>query len=292
MKKNKRILSMIKFCEPMSRHTTFKIGGPVDMWAQPADLESLNEIINLCKQDGVPITIIGNGSNLLVKDEGIKGCVINFDADNFKTVKIEDTYVNAGAGLILARLLNILSNEGLTGLEFLAGIPASLGGALAMNAGSPKNQIGSFIEEVTVMNNKGNILKLNKKEIIFRYRGSDLDKYIVLNTKLKLEKSSKDEVSDKIRKCVTEKMEKQELDKPSAGCIFKNPHGDSAGRLIDASGLKGTNVGDASVSAKHANFIINNGNATCKDVLTLIDIIQKKVKKDHNILLESEIKYV
>jgi len=291
MKKNSNnILSMMKFCEPMARHTTFRIGGPVDIWAQPQDNQSLNEIIDLCRQDGIPFYVVGNGSNLLVKDQGIKGCVINFNTDSFKTIKTEDVYVTVGAGCELARLLNVLSENGLCGLEFLAGIPATVGGALAMNAGWTKAQIGDFVEEVTVMDNKGCLLTLQKKEIIFAYRNCSLDKYIILSAKLKLEKSSKNEVSDRIKKYITEKRIKQELDKPSAGCIFKNPTGDSAGRLIDVSGLKGAAVGGAMVSNKHANFIINNGNATCKDVLNLIEVVRDKVKKDHGIHLEEEIK--
>ena len=180
-------------------------------------------------------------------------------------------------------------NKGLGGLEFLAGIPAAVGGALVMNAGG-KTSIGDFVEEVTVLDKDGQIRRLGKKEIIFRYRGSNIEKYIVLGAKLKLEKCDKKEISQKIKKILAEKRQRQELDKPSAGCVFKNPPDDSAGKLIDFSGLKGKKVGDAAVSVKHANFIINAGRATCDDVLKLMDMIKDKVKKDHNIELEPEIK--
>jgi UDP-N-acetylmuramate dehydrogenase len=289
------MLSMMKFSEPMSKYTTFKIGGPADIWAQPEDLESLDNIMNFCRQDGIGVFIAGNGSNLLVKDAGIRGCVLNLNAEYFKDIKIEDATVTAGAGLGVSRLLNILYNRSIGGLEFLVGIPASIGGALAMNAGwqakgQKKTQIGEFIEEAMVMNEKGKVFDLPGSEIVFRYRGSTLDKYIILRAKLRLERMDKEKISKKTMEFLVDKKAKQVLDKPSAGCIFKNPPGDSAGRLIDISGLKDTRVGDALVSTRHANFIINAGKARCSDVLKLMDIIQKKVKKDHGILLEPEIK--
>lgn len=273
----------------MSKHTTFKIGGPADIWAQPDSLGPLTEIIDLCRRDCIPISVTGNGSNLLVKDKGMNGCVLNLGAGYFKDINIEDTLVTAGAGIESPRLLNALCENGLSGLESLAGIPATLGGMLVMNAGG-KPSIGDFVQEVTVLDKRGSLVDLDKKEIIFRYRGSDLEKYIVVAAKLKLQKSTKQEVSKKIRECLQEKKLKQELDKPSAGCMFKNPQGDSAGRLIDASGLKGRNVGGAFVSTKHANFIINAGSAKCGDVLKLMDVIRDKVKKDHGIELEPEVK--
>ena len=289
------ILSMMKFCEPMASHTTFKIGGEADIWAQPADLDAAIQIMNLCKNDGIKIFVVGNGSNLLVKDAGIRGCVLNLDTEYFRGVKIADTAVTAGAGLGLSRLLNILYNKSLSGLEFLAGIPASVGGALAMNAGwqakgQEKTQLAEFVEEVTVMDDKGKVLDLPRNEIVFRYRGWNLEKYIIIKAKLRLNKIDKGEILKKTKDFLNSKRVNQEFDKPSAGCIFKNPSGDSAGRLIDISGLKGARVGDAVVSNKHANFIINVDKAKCSDVLKLMDIIQKKVKKDHGVLLEPEIR--
>jgi len=284
-----KILSMLRFCEPMHKHTTFRIGGPCDIWAGPQDLESLSEILKLCRYDSIPVMAVGNGSNLLVKDKGLKACLINLGSDSFKDIKIEDDVVKAGAGLSLTKMLNILCDNGLGGFEFLTGIPATVGGALAMNAGGSAS-ISDFVEQVTVIDQKGQISDLEKKELVFRYRWSNLEKYIILRAKFKLKKSSHSDVRDKMKKYLAEKVEKQELDKPSAGCVFKNPEGDSAGRLIDASGLKGKNVGDAVISRKHANFIINKGNARCEDVLRLMDIIRDKVKKDHGVELEPEIK--
>ena len=284
--RNEKILSMIKFGELMSKHTTFKIGGPVDIWAQPEDMESLSEILNLCRQDNLPVMAIGNGSNLLIKDKGFKACVINMGADNFKGIKIDDNSVTVGAGFNLPKLLNALCEKGLSGLESLAGIPATVGGALAMNASG----IGDFVQAVTAVDKNGQIVNLEKKGLIFRYRGSNLEKYIILKAKLKLKNSGTKAIRDKMKGYLSEKIKKQELSKPSAGCVFKNPEGDSAGRLIDASGLKGKNVNGAFVSTKHANFIINMGNARCDDVLKLMDIVRGKVKKDHGISLEPEIK--
>lgn len=288
---SEKLLSMMKFCEPMAGHTTFRIGGPADIWAQPVDLDSLAEILNLCRQDNIQVLAVGNGSNLLIKDKGVKACVINFDAGAFKNINIEDNVVTAGSGLCLSKLLNILSDKGLSGIEFLAGIPATVGGALVTNAGGDK-WISERVEEVTVMDLKGQVSVLNKSDIAFRYRSSSLRKYIVLSAKFRFEKSDRDCIRDNIKKCFSEKLNKQELDKPSAGCVFKNPKGDSAGRLIDASGLKGRNVGGAFVSTKHANFIINSGKATCDDVLKLMDIVRDSVKKDHKVELEPEIKVI
>jgi len=265
MTDNKKILSMMKFSEPMSAHTTFKIGGPADIWAQPEDEESLAGILALCRQDGIRVIVAGNGSNLLVKDRGIKGCVINLSSDVFKKIKIEGNTVIAGSGLGIPRLLNVLSNNGLSGIEFMAGIPATVGGALAMNAGG-KNRILNYVEETSV-----------------------LEKDIILSARIRLELSNKEEIRNRINKYLQEKREKQELDSPSAGCIFKNPEGNSAGKLIDLSGLKGRSVGGAMVSTRHANFIINTGGACCDDVLRLMDIVRDRVKKDHGIALEPEI---
>ena len=286
---NEKFLSMMKFCEPMSGHTTFRIGGPVDIWAQPDDLDSLIETLNLCRQDNIRVLVVGNGSNLLVKDSGVKACIINLDRDAFKNIKIEDNIITVGSGFGISSLLNILSDKGLSGIEFLAGIPATVGGALAMNAGGDK-WISNCVEEVTVMDLRGGINVLTKNNIAFKYRNSGLEKYIVLSARFKLEKSDKDSIRDNIKKYFYEKLKKQELDKPSAGCVFKNPKGDSAGRLIDASGFKGKNVSGAFISTKHANFIINSGNATCDDVLKLMDVVKDKVKKDHGVELEPEIK--
>jgi len=286
---NEKILSMMRFCEPMYKHTTFRIGGPCDIWAVPEDLESLSEILKLCIRDGIPVMAVGNGSNLLVKDQGLKVCLINLDAGSFKDIRIEGDAAEAGAGISLTRMLNILCDNGLGGLEFLSGIPATVGGALAMNAGGGTS-IGDSVEQVTVIDRKGQISDLKKNELVFRYRWSNLEKYIILKAKFKLKKSSHSDVRGKMNKYLAEKVQNQELDKPSAGCVFKNPENDSAGRLIDASGLKGKNVGDAAISSKHANFIINTGNARCEDVLELINIVRDKVKKDYNIELEPEIK--
>jgi len=288
---NEKILSMFKFCEPMHKHTTFKIGGPCDIWAEPHDLESLNEILNICRQDGIRVMVVGNGSNLLIKDKGVNACIISLNSVAFKDIKIDDYIVSVGAGCSLSKLLNVLCENGLSGMEFLAGIPASVGGALVMNAGDGRDlQISDVVEEVTVIDLKGQINVLKEKELVFRYRGSNLEKYIVLKASLRLERSNAVHVRDKIRSCMSEKIEKQELDKPSAGCVFKNPAGDSAGRVIDLSGFKGKNVNDAFVSKKHANFIINAGNAKCADVLKLMDLVRDKVKKDHGVELEPEIK--
>lgn len=288
---NEKILSVMRFCEPMAFHTTFKIGGPADIWAQPEDADCLKEILGLCCQDNIRVLVVGNGSNLLVKDKGVNACVINLDTPGFKNIKIENDTVTVGSGFNLNKFLNTLADNNLSGLEFLVGIPATVGGALLMNAGTEK-WISDCVQEVSVMDPKGATSILSRKDLVFRYRGSNLEKYIVLSAKLRLVRSEKSEIHDRMRDYLSEKIKRQELDKPSAGCVFKNPQGDSAGRLIDVSGLKGKNVGDAFVSTKHANFIINAGNASCDDVLKLMDTVRDIVKKDHEVELEPEIKVV
>lgn len=297
--RNKKLLSMMKFCEPMAMHTTFKIGGPADIWAQPSDMGSLAEIVNLCKQDGIPTFVVGNGSNLLVSDKGIAGCVLNLNREGFGDIGIDGVTVKAGAGLPVTRLLAGLCDNELSGLEFLAGIPATVGGALVTNAGGRWQaangkrrmaNIGDFVEQVTVLDRAGQVKDLDKKQLIFRYRGSNLEKYIVLKARLKLQRGDKKIILRLTKEYLAQKRQRQELDKPSAGCIFKNPPGDSAGRVIELSGLKGKRIGGAMVSERHANFIINAGRASCGDVLSLMDAIRKKVKIDHGILLEPEIR--
>jgi len=296
--KKDELLSTVKFAELMSGHTTFQIGGPADLWVVPRDLDELKDIIKLCRENSTPVYVIGNGSNLLIKDKGIRGCVLTLSEDSFKRIEIKDDLVTVGAGFKIGKLLGVLFQNGLGGLEFLAGIPATIGGALVMNAGwretgpdtQNKTQIGDFLEEITVLDENGQMLNLAKKDIMFRYRGWNLRDYIVLEAKLKLVKSDKNEISEKIKNNLILKRKKQELAKPSAGCIFKNPEHDSAGRLIDVSGLKGRHVGGAMVSTKHANFIINIGKAKCEDVLRLMDIVCEKVKKDHGVFLDPEVK--
>jgi UDP-N-acetylmuramate dehydrogenase len=273
----------------LSRYTTFKIGGKADFLIEPFDLEDLKKILKKSKENKLKVFIMGQGSNLLVRDEGINGVVVRLNSDYFKKIKILDDCIWASSGLNLSKILQFCIKNGLSGLEFLAGIPGTLGGALAMNAGTKEASIGERVKEVKVMDYNGNVKRLNCDDIKFGYRDSSLKRFIILEALLKLERKSKKDILNKIKHFQKYRRLTQELLYPSAGCIFKNPSGFSAGELIDACGLKGKSIGGAEVSLKHANFIINRNHASAKDVLELIDYIQDKVKKKFNIDLELEI---
>ncbi|MCM8799205.1 MAG: UDP-N-acetylmuramate dehydrogenase [Candidatus Omnitrophica bacterium] len=280
----------VKFKESLSKYTTFKIGGKVDLFVEPYNLDELIFIIREAKVDNLPLRIIGRGSNLLINDSGLKGIVIRLNSPYFKRIERIDSLVKVGAGVSLERLLNYTCKEGLGGAEFLVGIPASLGGAIIMNAGTDESSLERILEEVVVIDYNGKIKRFKNKDIRFGYRFCSLYPYIIVEATLKFVPTESEEILKKRNSYLAYRRTTQELNYPSAGCIFKNPKVIPAGKLIDLCGLKGKRIGDAQVSFKHANFIINKGRATFKDVLRLIDYIKKKVKSIFNIELEPEIK--
>lgn len=292
----------IRQAEPLKNHTTFKIGGRAKFFIEPKDANGLRLSLAFAKKNRLPVFVIGGGSNLLVSDKGINGVILKLSSPVFKKLSYKGSYINAGSGAWLGEIVKSAKGHGLSGIEFLAGIPGTLGGALAMNAGVSNrikgtNSIADLIESVTVMDFKGKIKTLRKKAIKFGYRKSSLTKYIILSAIIKLKKADKDRIEERIGEYVNYRKLTQDLSKPSAGCVFKNPAGDSAvrpalsaGRLIDLCGLKGKKVGDAAVSLKHANFILNLGKANCADVLKLMGVIRKKVNKEFKIDLIPEIK--
>jgi len=284
----------IKFNEPLYQHTSFGIGGPCSAWVSPASLDELKKILVLCKEEEIKSFVIGRGSNLLVGDKGYEGIVISLDNEVFRYVKFFDLEVCAGCGIYLRRLLELLTEAGLCGLEFLTGIPATLGGAVFMNAGGNFGSIGDAIEQVKVIDYDGNIKFIDKNALRFGYRCSNLDGFIILEAKLTLKKDSNDKIARRMKHFLEEKHISQDLKNLSAGCIFKNPKDSqkSAGKLIELSGLKGEKIGGAQVSNTHANFIVYAGNAKASDVLELIGLIQKKVKSIHGIWLEPEVRVV
>lgn len=295
------VRGMVRFQEPLARHTTFRIGGPCDAWVMPEDPHDFKRIIQFSRQEGLAILIIGNGSNLLVSDRGFKGVAIGLNSPSFRGISFNKTSVWAGAGMKLPSFLMAARDEGLGGLESLAGIPATLGGALMTNAGGDRGVIGDFVEQIKVIDSRGRFKIISKVQAGFKYRGSSLSRYFLLAAKLRLIKRAPDQISSLMKYFLEQKKKTQELSKPSAGCIFRNPSGGgkegskkilSSGRLIELSGLKGRTIGDAAVSTKHANFIVNLGKATARDVLRLMEIIQKKVKVDHGIWLEPEVKII
>lgn len=276
--------------EPLSKHTTFKIGGRAEFFIEPRDSRDLSNLVKLAQRDRIPLRLLGAGSNLLINDKGLRGMVLRLSAPYFKKVSSGKGLLESGAGVLLGELVSFARRRGLSSLEFLVGIPGTLGGALVMNAAAMGGSIGEITEEVTVMDYRGKIKKLPKKNIGFSYRHSSLDKYIVLAAKLKVEKKDKQEVERRIKANLKTRMLSQDYSYPSAGSIFKNPRHDYAGRLIEACGLKGKAINGAIVSRTHANFILNTRKAKARDVLALMDLIKKKVRGKFKVELKPEIK--
>lgn len=271
--------------EPMSKHTTFRTGGPADIFVIA---ESKKELIELLKINA-PKTLIGNGSNLLVRDGGIRGIVIKVAMKNFE---INDDIITAEAGCGLAKLSNVAYENSLSGLEFACGIPGTLGGAILMNAGAYGGEIGNLIIDTEVCDEDGNITTITEHG--FGYRTSIFQKtnYIILSSRLKLEHGDKEKIKLQMDSNMNARKEKQPIDKPSAGSTFKRPKDNFAAKLIQDAGLKGYAIGDAMVSDMHAGFVINKGNATSKDILKLMKHIQEKVNAEYGVMLEPEVKII
>ncbi|KPK41868.1 MAG: hypothetical protein AMJ78_04275 [Omnitrophica WOR_2 bacterium SM23_29] len=282
----------VRYDEPMSRHTWFKIGGPADVWVAPNGVEDLLNILRYARDNGVDTFILGDGSKLLVGDKGVRGFVIVLRNPSFRCMKFEGEVIDLGCGTKISEFLSGAMQHGLGGCEFLAGLPGTIGGALIMNAGSPSNGIGDFAEEVIAIKDV-TVTSLKKGQIEFSYRNAGLNEFILLGARLRLVSKDVDEIQAQIDKNLSRKRQTQDLSYPSVGCIFKNPSESIlSGRLIERSGFKGYSIGDACVSIKHANFILNRGSAKASDVLRLIDEIQKKVFNDHGIMLELEVKLI
>jgi len=293
---SKSLKGKVRFKEPLSRHTSFKIGGSASLLIEPKDLDDLTNCLSNLKKDKIPYFIIGNGTNLLINDKGFRGAVIKLDLPYFRNIKIKDNIVSVGAGVSLPVLLKFLNEEKFIGLEFLAGIPGSVGGALVMNAGVTINKkrisIGDVVSKIMVLDKNGKKVLLNKKDAKFKYRGSNLDRYIVLGAQLKLLKD-KTKLNNRVKDYVSHRKDRVDYSKPNAGCVFKNPSLYlSAGALIDRCGLKGKRIGGAMVSNKHANFILNFNRATAKDVIQLVKFIKNRVRNKFGINLKEEIRIV
>lgn len=275
--------------EPMKNHTTFKVGGPADIFAKVQTKEELEYILQIAKEQEIPVTIIGNGSNVLVTDKGIRGIVIKLD---FKEYKLEDNIFTTGAGVLLPKLARIAQDNELSGLEFACGIPASLGGAIYMNSGAYGEQISDKILQVTFIDENLLVRTIKKQEVGFDYRKSIFQEknWIIISAKLQLEKGNKQEISKKMEEYLASRKDKQPLNMPSAGSVFKRGENYISAKLIDECGLKGYNIGGAEISTKHAGFIVNKGNATAKDILDLIDVAKQKVEEKTNKDLELEIR--
>jgi len=276
--------------EPMSRHTSFKIGGPADLMAMPSNEEELCKLLKRAAEHNVSVTLVGNGSNLLVRDKGIRGLVIKL-GNMLNTIEADKNSITFGSGVSLALASKKAADLGFTGMEFAVGIPGSIGGAVYMNAGAYDGEMSNVVTAVRTVDSQGNVKVLSKDEMCFGYRktalqGSDL---IVTTVTVSMPKGEVSEILAKMADFSQRRISKQPLELPSAGSMFKRPPGYFAGTLIDQTGLKGYTVGGAQVSTKHAGFVVNIGSATAADVLQLIKDVQDKVMAEHGVMLHPEV---
>lgn len=282
--------SRVKLGERLARHTTLRIGGPAKFFIEPRDEEALKLLISRAKRCKIPVLVLGAGSNILAGDNWINRAVVKLSAPFFKKVAFKGDTAEAGGGLALAGLISQAKNRGLGGGEFLSGIPGTVGGALAMNAGAWGRDIGSLVRKVRVMDYSGRVKELDKGSLGFGYRKSRLKNYIILGATLKFVKREKQKIQNDLSRFRRQRELSQDIFFPSAGCIFKNPPDGPAGKMIESAGLKGRSIGGACISDRHANFILNRNNASAADFLQLMRLAKKEVKKKFGITLQPEIK--
>lgn len=302
----------VKYNEPMSKHTSFRVGGNADIFAIVDSEEKLTKVIRLAKKMSMPITIVGNGTNLLVKDGGIRGLVIKYIANNYTIMDTEELkdkvdldkdsennnkskIVTVSSGMTNARLAKILLDNSLTGFEFLAGVPGTIGGALVMNAGAYGGEIKDIVLKTKYIDlDTVEIKTIENKEHKFEYRKSIFQNLncLILETTLKLQIGNKDQIEEKMQEYSKKRRESQPLDMPSAGSTFKRGEDFITAKLIDESGLKGYSIGGAEVSNKHAGFIVNKGNATAKDIIELINYVKEKVYEKFGKEVQEEVKII
>ena len=278
--------------ESMKRHTSFHIGGPVDLMILPEKTEQIQGALAILRENDVPFMIMGNGTNLLVRDKGIRGAVIKLAADRFSHVEVKGETIRAQSGILLSALSGLALRFSLRGLEFASGIPGSLGGAVAMNAGAYGGEMKDVVEKISILDEDGNQTVLQGEEMALGYRTSIVQnsRKIILESFLSLKKGDYEESRKMIQDLTKRRQEKQPLSYPSAGSTFQRPVGYYAGKLIQDAGLRGLRAGDAQVSEKHSGFIINLGNATACDVLELIDKVKKRVREQSGVELQPEVR--
>jgi UDP-N-acetylmuramate dehydrogenase len=299
-----KLCGAVLFDEPLARYTTIRVGGPADAIVYPKTIEELSRLALFARHHKLPLFVLGAGSNLLVRDKGIRGIVVSL-SQGFGQIRIEEVgagfkpaptvIVYAEAGVGIPRLVDWTADEGLTGLEPIAGIPGNLGGALAMNAGTPDGEIADAVETVAFIDKDGRLTTWEKEKIRFGYRESHFPKgAVILSARLKLARMASEIVRGRVQKYRAQRVETQPLNVPNLGSVFKNPREKKmfAGKLIEEAGLKDVRVGGARISPKHGNFIVNEGGATAKDVLALIGLARDKVKEKFGLLLEPEVKIV
>ena len=283
----------VKLQEPMSKHTTFRIGGPADFYLCPHSTKEVQQTVQICKEENLPYFILGNGSNLLVSDKGYRGAIIQL-WKNFSDISVKDCCITAKAGALLSKVAAEALEEGLTGMEFASGIPGTIGGAVFMNAGAYGGEMKDIIKEVKVLDDQGEIRVLSNEEMKLGYRTSIVKEkgYTVLSAVLQLKKGEVSVIRETMEDLKNRRTSKQPLDMPSAGSTFKRPEGYFAGKLIMDSGLRGFSVGGAQVSEKHCGFLVNKGGATAEDVTALIREVQRRVKEKFGVELETEVRFL
>lgn len=288
-----KLFGKILFDEMMKNHTTFKIGGPADVMIIPSNEEELIESIKFCRENNIDFLIMGNGSNLLIRDGGIRGAVIKIN-EGFNEITVNGTTIYCQAGALLSTISKVALKHSLKNFEFASGIPGTMGGAITMNAGAYGGEMKDIVVKVRALDKNNNIVEFNNEEMDFRYRGSKVvdDDLIVLSTEFQLEKGDKTTIKEKIDDLAYRRQSKQPLEYPSGGSTFKRPTGYFAGKLIEDAGLRGLQYGDAQVSEKHCGFVINAGDANFHEVYTLIKTVQKIVKDKFQVSLETEIKII
>lgn len=281
----------VKKEEPMRLHTTFRVGGPADLFVSPNSVEEVCKVTALCREEGVPYYIMGNGSNLLVSDQGYRGVIIQFYKE-MNDISVEGTLLRAQAGALLSAVANRALLESLTGFEFAAGIPGTLGGACVMNAGAYGGEMKDVLKAVTVLTQEGEVLTLSNEELELGYRTSVIARkhYIVLEAEIVLSEGKKEEIQAVMDDLKERRITKQPLEYPSAGSTFKRPEGYFAGKLIQDAGLRGFQVGGAQVSEKHCGFVINKDHATAAEIAELIRQVSEKVEAQFGVKLEPEVK--
>ena len=290
----------IKLQEPMSGHTSFRIGGNADALVSPVDRQDLMALLKEIRDRRLPFVVLGGGTNLLVRDGGFRGVAISLKkmaaigiTREYRSLGGSFSVINVEAGALLAKLLSFSVERGLTGLEFSTGIPGTVGGAVCMNAGTAQGEMGDIIDTVTLVAPDGELILRHREEMGFGYRTANVPAdHVVLDAKIVLRYGDADKIKARVKQIMAGRKERQPWGLPNAGSVFKNPLDESAGKLIESAGLKGLTVGGAQVSEKHGNFIVNKGNAKAADVLQLMELIKQKVLEMHRIRLEPEIKII
>ncbi|MGN0361431.1 MAG: UDP-N-acetylmuramate dehydrogenase [Bilifractor sp.] len=279
--------------EPMSRHTTFRIGGPADLLVCPSSADEVRRVLSCCRDHGIPFFVIGNGSNVLVNDTGYRGVIVQI-GPNLQSVRAEGNLIQAEAGVLLSRLAAEARNHALTGMEFASGIPGTLGGACTMNAGAYGGEMKDILRSVTVLDENLSLRTVPCSELEYGYRQSRImaHKWIVLEAEIALEHGDKDRISERMQELKEARIRKQPLEYPSAGSTFKRPKGYYAGKLIMDSGLCGFRVGGAQISEKHCGFVINRDHASARDVAELIRLVQQRVWDKFQVHLEPEVRFL